>query len=316
LILKDILNFKKEKMNWQKKGLIYCPDGSETWARHSFMTPTPIVIDGVIRVYGCCRDDQGIARVRRVDLDINNPSKILDISTTPTLDVGIDGMFDDNGMTMGEVIKVGDEVWMYYLGFQKVSKVKFLAFSGLAISKDKGITFKRLKDTPVMDRNSDGIYVRTIHSVHKIGNIYRTYYSICNEWKIINGIPYGATKIMYLDSKDGIDFSSTGKICLDTDDHNYRLGRPRVSKIHDKYIMYCNADNKNKEYGAAKAESLDGISWKRVEMDIFTSESGWDSKMLTYPTILECGDKTYMFYNGNEMGKTGFGYAELISADD
>jgi hypothetical protein len=32
---------------------------------------------------------------------------------------------------------------------------------------------------------------------------------------------------------------------------------------------------------------------------------------LSYPSIISCNGNKYMFYNGNNMGKTGFGYAVL-----
>ena len=34
--------------------------------------------------------------------------------------------------------------------------------------------------------------------------------------------------------------------------------------------------------------------------------------MLCYPALVNYGDRVYMFYNGNDYGKTGFGYAELV----
>jgi hypothetical protein len=30
---------------------------------------------------------------------------------------------------------------------------------------------------------------------------------------------------------------------------------------------------------------------------------------LCYPSLLAYKDRTYMFYNGNDMGRDGFGYA-------
>jgi hypothetical protein len=34
-------------------------------------------------------------------------------------------------------------------------------------------------------------------------------------------------------------------------------------------------------------------------------------KHFSYPGLLKVRDKTYMFYNGNNYGKDGFGYAVL-----
>ena len=36
-------------------------------------------------------------------------------------------MFDDNGVILGYLIKVGNKIYMYYVGFQLVKKSKFLA---------------------------------------------------------------------------------------------------------------------------------------------------------------------------------------------
>jgi hypothetical protein len=33
--------------------------------------------------------------------------------------------------------------------------------------------------------------------------------------------------------------------------------------------------------------------------------------MIAYASVLAHKGRTYMFYNGNNLGKTGFGYAEL-----
>jgi hypothetical protein len=61
------------------------------------------------------------------------------------------------------------------------------------------------------------------------------------------------------------------------------------------------------------AESSDGKSWTRMDdlVGIQPSESGWDSKALCYPTPINAGGTCYLFYNGGEMGRDGFGYAVL-----
>ena len=56
-----------------------------------------------------------------------------------------------------------------------------------------------------------------------------------------------------------------------------------------------------------------GIKWVRKDNDIGidVSKKGWDSQMISYPSIVKYKDKVYMFYNGNDYGKDGFGYAIL-----
>jgi hypothetical protein len=69
--------------------------------------------------------------------------------------------------------------------------------------------------------------------------------------------------------------------------------------------------DKNAQYRAGYAVSLDGIHWDRNDADagIDVSDTGWDSEAIAYPYCIKIRDKIVMFYNGNGFGKTGFGYA-------
>ena len=57
------------------------------------------------------------------------------------------------------------------------------------------------------------------------------------------------------------------------------------------------------------AESNNSENFKRKPIDFTTSESGWDSEMLCYASVIKYENTYYMFYNGNNFGKTGIGYA-------
>ncbi len=303
-------------MKWEKKGLIYCPDGKNNWDSNSFMTPTAIMLNtDTIRIYGGMRDNEGVSRIGFVDVDANNPSIIKNISKNPVLDIGEPGMFDDNGVILGDVIRVKDKIYMYYIGFQLVKKVKFFAFTGLAISEDNGNTFKRHQKVPIMDRTNTAPYIRAIHSVIYEDGIFKVWYPIDKGWQYIDGTPYPSYNIWYTESKDGINFSREDNIlCVDTEGSEYRIGRPRVYKEDGIYKMYYTRDFIERKYIAGYAESKDGKFWTRLDnkLGIECSETGWDSKMCCYPVLLSHNDKTYMFYNGNDYGKTGVGYAELV----
>jgi hypothetical protein len=47
-------------------------------------------------------------------------------------------------------------------------------------------------------------------------------------------------------------------------------------------------------------------------MGLDVSASGWDNETVEYAAVVNAGDKTFCFYNGNDFGVTGFGVAELI----
>jgi len=305
-------------MSWIKKGLIYCPNGSKNWAKHSFMTPTPLQIsDEIIRIYGGMRDEKGVSRIGYVDVSSNNPSHVLNVSEVPVLDVGAPGRFDDNGVILGDILRVGEDIWMYYIGFQLVQNVKFLAFTGLAISKDGGESFQRFQETPVMDRCQGSPHIRAIHSVIYEDGLFNVWFAIGkgSGWREIEGKTYPSYNIWHMQSKDGINFNSEETLCIDTIGNEYRIGRPRVYKIENKYVMYYTRDFIERNYIAGFAESDNGVDWIRKDdyFPIQKSADGWDSKMTCYPVLLDFKSKKYMFYNGNNFGETGVGYAEKVS---
>lgn len=296
----------------KKRGLIYCPSGDNEFG---FTTPTPILLGDTIRIYGGVRDKNGVSRIKYVDVAADNPRNIIKIGGI-LLSTGNKGCFDDNGVILGDLVQHGNEIYMYYVGFQHVQKVKFCAFSGVAISHDGGERFERYAEVPVMDRTTTGRYGRCIHSVFHEDGVFKIYYAVINDWKIINEIPYPVYDIWYTESKNGLDIPAKDDcLCVTTNEDEYRIGRPRVYKTDFGYEMFYTRDFISKDYVIGYATSVDGINWTRDDdnprMKLLKSDSGWDSEMACYPVKLQYKDKTYIFYNGNGMGLSGVGYAEI-----
>lgn len=307
------------KINWKKQGLVYSPKFQGGWIDNSALTPTAFLLnDEIIRVYCGFRDTQGVSRIGYVDVSAEKPSIIRKVSERPCLDVGRPGMFDDNGVILGDIIRYDGEIRMYYVGFQLVEKAKFLAFSGLAVSTDNGESFSRVKEVPILDRSDEGKYIRAIHSVHVEDGLFRVWYATGNGWQKIGDKEYPQYDINYLESDDGINFIDRGEkvITVNKLKNEYRIGRPRVFKSGNQYIMNFTFGTLDGQYRAGQARSIDGKEWTRCDDDlgIELSADGWDSLHLSYPSIVTTSnDLTYMFYNGNNMGRDGFGYALLES---
>jgi len=305
-------------VSWVKRGLIYGPRGERSWAQHSALTPTPFLAsDEVIRVYAGFRDDEGVSRIGCVDVDASDPSRVLTVSRDPILDIGRPGCFDDHGVILGDVVRSPEGVRMYYVGFQHVEKVKFMAFTGLALSTDEGRSFQRVSETPVLDRSDEGLFIRAVHSVRQDEGVWQVWYAAGSRWEVIAGKPYPAYSIYFLESKDGIDLSGAGRLCLEGRDGEYRIGRPRVYRSDGLYTMYYTKGTAAGDYLPGYAESKDGLGWSRMDekVGIGLSPSGWDSQTLCYPSLCRANGKVYLFYNGNEMGRDGFGFAERVEGE-
>lgn len=302
-------------MKFNKKGFIYCPSGEKDWMQHSFMTPIAILIEDKIRLFGGIRDINGTSRIGFIDVDANNPSTVLYVNQEPVLDVGQDGCFDDNGAILGSIINDNGLWKMYYIGFQHVQKAKFYAFSGVAESKDL-VNFTRKFQTPIIDRKDWMKFIGASHTIIKDGAKYKVWYAAGNGWQEIDGKKYPQYSVYYTESDDGYNFDySLNCHVVMPNESEYRIGRPTVFKISGKYIMFCTSDTLDKQYKICYFESSDGISWERMDsklQGLEKSENGWDGQMACYPYLLNYKEKTYCFYNGNDMGRSGVGYAELV----
>jgi len=301
-------------MRWRKLGQVYVPSATEGWAQHTALTPTPVLIDDeTIRVFAGIRDERGVSRIGYVDVDASNPQRVVAVSKQPSLDVGAPGTFDDNGVILGDIIRRDGGLHMYYVGFQLVAQVKFLAFTGHAVSTDDGETFVRSSDAPVLDRCRQQRYIRAIHSIMYEDGKFRVWFAAGDGWEMIDGTPYPQYHICYMESEDGYTFHGEGEPCIGVINREYRIGRPRVFKAGGIYHMHYTRGTLDGDYIAGYAKSADGISWTRAddELGIALADEGWDSLHLAYPAVLQWRDRTYMFYNGNNMGQTGFGVAVL-----
>jgi hypothetical protein len=301
-------------MTWTKRGRVWGPDGSLPWARHSALTPTPLLLDDdTIRVYAGMRDENGVSRIGWVDVDAADPTRVRAHAREPVLDVGRPGTFDDNGVILGDVLRIGGEIWMYYVGFQLAANVKFLAFSGLARSRDGGNHFERASEAPVLDRSDAGLYINAIHSVRHENGRFRFWVAQGDRWEIIDGKPFPTYRIAAFESEDGTKLDARGApIAVDCEGDEYRIGRPRVYRDGDGYRMYYTRGTRRGDYLAGLARSDDGVHWKRDDgaLGIALSDTGWDSRALAYPALVDVRGRRFMFYNGNDMGRDGFGVAE------
>lgn len=304
---------------WTKRGLVFdtLRQGVGGWMRHSALTPTPWRLDdGTIRVFASFRDGDGVGRIGYVDLDADDPAHVLGVSESPVLDVGRGGCFDDNGMILGDIVAAPGGLHLFYVGFQRVARAKFLAFSGLAISADGGCTFARAQETPVLDRAPGRSSIAAIHSARFEAGRWRLWYAAGDGWETIAGQPYPRYHIRYMETAAPGQPPSRDEPCLLPQGDEYRIGRPRVYRHGAGYIMYFTRGDTHGGYFPGCATSHDGIAWERHDelFGLALSERGWDSRTICYPALLEQGGRMLMFYNGNDMGVDGFGLAEARRA--
>jgi hypothetical protein len=300
-------------MDWRKLGLVYCPTGEFAWARQYAHLPTPILFSPeIIRVYFAGLDEAKFGRIGYVDVDANQPTRVLTVSREPVLDLGEPGAFDDCGVNPSCVVRVGDRWRMYYIGWQRSRRVPYLLFAGLAESRD-GERFERVSRTPILERTDAEPFLRSATTVLAIDGGYRAWCVSALGWTTVNGEPYPRYVVRSAESADGVRWSEGGPVCIDLEGDEFGIGRPWVVRDPDRYRMWYSIRSRSRPYRIGYAESAGGVKWTRMDdrVGIAASESGWDSEMICYAAVVDVNGKRLMFYNGNRHGATGFGVAVL-----
>ncbi len=302
-------------MHWEKHGLLYSPPGTSEWAKHSCLQPTPWVRpDGTIRIFAGFRDNEGTGRIGYIDVSGKNPSHVLGVSQQPVLDIGRPGMFDDNGVVPCAVVRRGKSLFLYYAGYHLGTRVRFTAFSGLAISRDGGDSFVRYSQTPILKKTRDESLFRAIHSIlfDRQKKVWRVWYGAGNTFIKGKTKTLPVYNIRYMESPDGIHFPDKGKVVIQTKPEEYRVGRPYVIRTRRGYAMYFGYSTRSIPYRLTYAVSADGLRWKRNDnaLNLTYKKGDFDSTMSCYPAVVTVAGSTYLFYNGNTYGKMGIGYAE------
>jgi hypothetical protein len=306
-------------MNWKDLGLVWNTRGHPETASSHAMGPTPILINkDIIRVYLTSLDSKGIGRPIYIEVSSSDPTVVLNQCLTPILEVGEPGTFDDNGIMVTSVVKVDDHIfYMYYAGFELSSKIRYRILTGMAISTDGGITFTRFSDVPILERSNKELYFRGGPFVLKSGGIFRMWYVAGSSWTMISGKQMPVYVLKYLESKDGFTWPSEGTTVMEhdgIDEHGF--GRPWVldSASGDLEMHYSIRRVSLEAYRLGFATSSDGLNWVRhdesINLDVKARSHA--STAIMYSAVINTGEKTYCFYNGDNFGQFGFAAAELV----
>lgn len=303
---------------WIKKGLVYNVKAEHEWDISHAQVPVVDILSDRLRIYYSTRNKQGKSNVSYIEVDKENPQKILFKNESVLFSFGNIGAFDDSGIMPSSIINVGNKKYLYYIGWTTRQTVPYQNAVGLAISDDGGKTFKKISEGPIISVNYIEPYFSGTAYVLKDEGIFKMWYLSCIKWEVFNDKPEPIYNIKYAESPDGINWRQTGTVAINLEGNEGGIVSASVIKVAGKYKMWYGKRNKENyrsdvknSYRIGYAESLDGIIWKRMDnfSGIDISENSWDSEMISYPNVIKNKEKLLMFYNGNGFGKTGFGLA-------
>jgi len=281
--------------------------------------PTVLRLTDRLRVYFASRPRQDLSLTGYVDLDLEHPERILEVAEKPLLEPGGPGSFDEHGIMPASVFADGDTVRLYYSGWCRLAgKAPYHNTTGLAASEDGGRSFRRMVPGPVLDRIPEEPFSATSPWVIRVGDLWHVFYAPGLGWVEVGGKLEHIYDIRHGVSSDGIHWHRTGEVVFEQTHPEEAITRPTLWRRRDGewWMWFCSRgsrgfrDGKN-GYRIGFAVSSDLVRWRRDDpaAGIDLSVEGWDSQMMAYPCVVDTPAGLLMFYNGNDFGRGGFGYA-------
>ena len=315
-------------MKWKKLGKIFDP------SKHNLIndcfefaqSPQTLVFDDFVRIYFSTRkkdpkNGKFLSHISFIDMD-KGFNKIINSSKETVIELGNLGCFDEHGIFPINLVRDKERILAYTCGWSRRVSVSVETSTGLAISDDNGLTFKKVGDGPILSSSLNEPFLVGDSFVRIYGDTYHMWYIYGTRW-IDNPEEESARvyKIGHAISSDRVSWKRDGKqIISDKLNKDECQALPTVIYHQNKYHMFfCYREaigfrkNKERGYRIGYAFSEDLINWKRDDANVglHVSENDWDSDMLCYPHVFEVDNKVYMLYNGNEFGRYGFGLALL-----
>lgn len=302
-------------MKAERLGFIFSAELGPDWMKSHAAYPAPVLISPeILRIFMISRDTDNRGSVGYIDVSPQRPTEVIAVSKKPCLGPGQLGSFSDRGISIGSICEVNGELWLYYLGWNKSQDVPFRNSIGLAISKDgTGTKFEPAFEGPILDRSRFDPFTLSYPFVTPPENNnsqWRMYYGTSRQ----GGISEEEMQhvITTATSNDGIDWQPSGQDEISLESGEYGLSRPWLLKLEDDEFTFYSIRKEQYKIGLSKRDKKSG-KWLRLSSDILgASKDNWESEAACYPSLIHINQRIYMFYNGNNYGRTGVGVAELI----
>jgi len=312
---------------WKKLGRVFVPQDvrDRPWLKEFAQAPATLLFDDFLRIYFSCRPPadaagQYVSRSAYVDVDRADPFKVLRFADQPILELGGLGEFDEFGTYPVSVVRTGDTVRAYYAGWTRCESVPFDVAIGAAESVDGGRTFRKLGKGPVLSYSLDEPFVLSGPKIRRFNDTWYLFYIAGRKWKMVEGRAEPVYKIRMATSADGLTWTKANRDLIESRvEEDEAQASPDVFFANGKYHMFfCyrySSHYRGKEFGyrIGYASSTDLVDWVRDDSKagLDVSADGWDAEMVSYPHVFDLDGRTFMAYLGNQVGRHGFGLAEL-----
>jgi len=299
---------------WRKLGRLYeCKKLHDKLMTHA-ANPLPIHLDGdVYRVFFSARDGQNRSSIGAVDIDMVSLAVVREFDE-PFFQHGDSSSFYSHGVSIGNIYQANGVTYMLFMGWQQPDNGHWFGEIGrLILHDDWSLSLE--SDQPFMGVDEIDPISLSYPWVEKIGDKYCMWYGSTKTWDAGNNEMIH--NIKYAESLDGHDWEKKGNAVPYAVGQAQAFSKPTVmsDKCGGLTMWFSFRSGDGTPYRIGQSCSKGGVSWNDVVISPGlepSSDNGWDTNMAEYPFVFSHSGDTYMLFNGDQYGKTGFGLAILL----
>ncbi|MEM9202764.1 MAG: hypothetical protein AAGC53_13950 [Actinomycetota bacterium] len=267
----------------------------------------------IAEVYVTGRDVHNRSLIGRVDIDLSAPEQAPVVASSPSLDLGGRGAFDDSGVAYPCLVESDGDLLLFYTGWRQTVTTPFENDLGRACLGRDG-RFERVSRGPILPRtDADHLGIGSTW-VRREADRWHMWYTSFFSWEAgLSGCEH-SYGIKYAWSTDGLTWQRDDELCIGpSSNEDLSICRPTVWFDGSTYHMwFC---HRGAAYRIGYASSTDGVMWDRDDAASgleLGAEGSWDDEAQCYPCVFERDGEVYLLYAGNDYGRGGLGLATLV----
>jgi hypothetical protein len=242
-----------------------------------------------LRIFFSSRNEMNQSLPYWIDVDSRDMT-VKAAATSPMIELGDTGAFDQDGVMPCAAYNDDDLMTVLYIGWQRTHGAPYRT-SVCAMVLDNGQWVRQELRYISLPYGITTIFADNLNG--------HAYYAAFSEWRSHTNPVYNIPQVKHLHP----DHCTCAPVVIRDAD-----GRMNMYYSARSINYYKQRDN---SYRICKAVQL-GDTWMAAEsgIDVSVDKNEWDYQMVCYADVLYLRDRYVMFYNGNEFGRYGFGYAE------
>lgn len=316
------------------RGHLFKPSGSHSWSKSHAQVPFVMNLNGSpVVVYSTRGAADGSGNFVSVGASVPLFWKVSGgslhagvESSHPIILPGKPGDFDDSGVMPGSCLDLDGETLMFYGGWSRKVTVPYEWAIGMARLDRGSKVFIRQNLGPVIGQSLDSPFLHASPIVFKHDDFYHMFYLSGLEWfnHPVTG-PESVYRLRHAKSKDAINWIAMKSEVVSPKTKRETQTSSAIFELEGEFFMlysfrdaenFRSVDSANYRIGLARSTDLDEwTDFGPIEFAWEGEPSIWDSRMQGYPSIFTLNSKLYVLYCGNDFGRDGFGYGELVGAE-